>query len=371
MRAEFIATPDITPDHLTQWRDLASRAVEPNPFHEPEYLLPLARHLGAEHGVAVLAVSDDSGWQACLPVRLGRWHRYPVPAISTWRAHPLYSLLGNPLVGGSDPREALATLLAAAVPPRAVAIAALEWVSCDGEVGRLLEELLDSRAVPAGRYERFERAALRRRPVNDYVESSLSSKHRRELRRQRRKLGEQLGDEPTMVDRAGSDAAPDDFIALEAAGKKSVSGTPLAADDEHVRFFKEMCRGFAAQGRLQLFSLQAGGQTVASKCNIVAGNTVFCLKIAFDERWANLSPGIQLELDTIKYFHEESIAETMDSCAYAGNPMINRLWPDRRALATYVVPSGGLVGRGVLPAMNAARKIKDRIDTGGASDETS
>jgi CelD/BcsL family acetyltransferase involved in cellulose biosynthesis len=206
---------------------------------------------------------------------------------------------------------------------------------------------------------------VRRRPQPTYVEETLSSKHRRELRRQRRKLGEALEAEPELVDRAGQDAAYDDFIALEACGRRAAEQTVLAADPGHAAFFREMCRGFAEQGRLQLFELQAGDRTVAAKCNLLAGNGLFCLKIAYDERWSSMSPGILLELDTLEVFHDATEAEFIDSCADPNNAMINRLWPDRRELATYTLPAGGLRGRAVRPALSAARSIRDRKNARG------
>ena len=79
------------------------------------------------------------------------------------------------------------------------------------------------------------------------------------------------------------------------------------------------------------------------KCNLRAGDAVFCFKIAFDEEFAKFSPGIQLELDNVERFHEGSA--WMDSCATPDHPMINRLWPDRRRIRTVLLPSPGAVGR--------------------------
>jgi CelD/BcsL family acetyltransferase involved in cellulose biosynthesis len=121
-----------------------------------------------------------------------------------------------------------------------------------------------------------------------------------------------------------------------------------------------MCREFADAGRLQLLELRGGGETLAMKCNLLAGDTIFCFKIAYEEKWASLSPGIQLELDMLKLFHEESEARFIDSCADANNSMINRLWPDRRSLVTQVLPGHGASGRAARPALIAARSLRER-----------
>ena len=357
MRSRLTQLTELSAADLDAWRRLAEGAIEPNVFHEPEYVLPLAEELGLAADVALMVVEDDGDWHGCLPVHAGRWHRIPARAIGTWRAHPLYSLLGTPLIGADRPHDALALIAEEMRGTRRTSFAALEWTSSDGPVAAALAQLLAGTRPDPVRYEHFERAALHRREQDDYIEG-LSPKHRREIRRQRRKLGERLGGEPEVVDRSADEAAADDFIALEAGTKKATEGTVLAAGRGHAEFFRRMCRELAAQDRLQMLSLQVAGRTVAAKCNLIAGDTIFCFKIAYDEEFASLSPGIQLEVEMIKFFHERSIAKTMDSCAYSGNPMINRLWPDRRAIATWLLPSKGPAGL-VVPAMVKAREIRE------------
>ena len=84
-------------------------------------------------------------------------------------------------------------------------------------------------------------------------------------------------------------------------------------------------------GRLQLLDLSVDGRTVAMKCNLIAGDVIYCFKIAFDEEYAAYSPGLLLERRTVDVFHTETEAAAMDSCADPHNAMINRLWPDRRS----------------------------------------
>lgn len=369
MNVTLLDLAAVGPAELGRWRELAARALEPNPFYEPEYVLPLARGLGQIDDVGLLVVSDRDEWTALTPVRSGSWHRIPLPSMASWRGHLLYGLLGTPLVAADRAADALPALVHGMLTSERVSYAALEWVGGGGPVASVLDATLAARRPRALTFERFERAALWRRPEPTYVLETLGSKRRRELRRQRRKLGEALGAEPVTVDRAGTEAAYGEFVALEAASAKGAYGTVVGADAGHRAFFKDMCRSFAEIGRLQLLSLQAGDRTIASKCNLIAGDGIFCFKIAYDERWAKLSPGIQLELDMLSIFHESQDANFMDSCADPNNKMINRLWPDRRELTSHVVPTSGLVGRGVAPALAAARTIRDRRNSRRNEDE--
>jgi CelD/BcsL family acetyltransferase involved in cellulose biosynthesis len=347
---------------LARWRELATRAIEPNPFFEPEYVLPLARGLGQQAEVRLLVARDGEEWQACLPVYPTKnWHRIPLRSLSTWRGHVLYGLLGTPLVSSDRAEESLSALLDGMrqAEPR-TRFAGLDWVADDKAMSEPLAGALSSLSPAPLPFSRFERAALRRRPEPTYLEETLSSKHRRELRRQRRKLAEALDGEPEMVERAGEDAAYERFVALEGAGSKGDRGVVVNADPGHVEFFMEMCRGFAEMGRLQLLELNSSGPVVAAKCNLLAGDTIFCFKIAYDEKWSAYSPGIMLESDMIEYFHDESSASFMDSCADPNNAMINRLWPDRRPITTHAMPAGALSGLATRSALALGRSAQAR-----------
>jgi CelD/BcsL family acetyltransferase involved in cellulose biosynthesis len=351
-----------TDSDLERWRELAAQAISPNPFLEPEYVLPLMRGLGQSTGVQLLVVHEGSEWRACLPVHTAdRWHRIPLRSVSTWRGHVLYGLLGTPLLSPDRPDQSLSLLLdQMRVATPGARFAGLDWVADDRSMSEPLSAALASLTPAPLIFERFERAALCRRPEPTYVEETLGSKRRRELRRQRRKLEDALDGPLQMVDCAGEEAALDRFVALESGGRKGEHGVVLGADRGHVAFFKEMCRGFAELGRLQLLELRSANHVTATKCNLLAGDTIFLFKIAYDETWSSYSPGILLELEMLKFFHDESEANFMDSCADPNNAMINRLWPDRRPITSHAVPTVGLTGRASRSALAAARFARER-----------
>jgi CelD/BcsL family acetyltransferase involved in cellulose biosynthesis len=362
VRIDSIPLSGISAADVGRWGELAAAAAAPNPFFEPEYVLALARGLGQEAEVRLLVAEQAGEWLGCLPIHSpGRWHQIPLRGVATWRGHELYGLLGTPLIaaeGRQQTVEALLDGLLAACP--AGGFAALDWLAQDGELGEELGGALGRLSPRPVEFERFERAALERRPEPTYLEETLSSKRRRELRRQSRKLGEALGGEPELVERGGEGAAVETLMALESSGRKGERGTVLASDAGHARFFTEMCRGFAELGRLQMLELRCGGKTVAAKCNLRAGDTLFMFKIAFDDEWAAHSPGILLEREMLKFFHQKTDARSMDSCADPNNAMINRLWPDRRTIASYALPARGASGNIVRTALVGARSLRDR-----------
>jgi CelD/BcsL family acetyltransferase involved in cellulose biosynthesis len=260
------------------------------------------------------------------------------------------------LLAAGQENEALGALLGAA--RRRVALVALEALPAElaERVARVSRERFGVAPVV---WSRADRALLcRRGDPADYV--LLRGKRRKELRRQRTVLARELGAEPSTSDRAGEAAAVERFLALEDAGWKGRAGTSLISAGAD-GFFRQVCANFAATGRLQLLALDAGGRTVAMKCNLVAGDGLFCFKIAHDPALARSSPGVQLELDNLQHFQDHAELAWMDSCADPANQMINRIWPDRRRLCTLLVPGGGLIGRAGRAEAAIAATIRRRL----------
>lgn len=344
---------------LDRWRELAARAIEPNPFFEPEFVVPAAARLGGT--VALLGVTTAGReWLACIPVHLDtRWKRLPVTALAGWRH--LYCFLGTPLLAPDHPEEALARLLERGFDgnPRARMLA-LEWVGADGPVAHALRAALGDRPRAALQVASFERATLERRPDGGYLDETLRPHHRRELRRLGRRLADEMGAPLELRDRSHEDGALSSFIGLEAAGWKGRNGTAFASQPEHAELFRDVCTGFRGAGRFQLLALMAGDRPAALKCNLLAGDEVFCFKIAYDETLARFSPGVQLEERMVDFFHEHMGERRMDSCADPDNDMINRLWPDRRPLASWAIPTAGPAGWASLRGVEAALQIHNR-----------
>lgn len=361
MRPSLLPMADVRQADVERWRELAGRALEPNPFFEPEFVLPGATHLESL-AVGLLVVTGPSEeWLACLPVSsITRWRRLPVAALAAWRN--LYGFLGTPLVAPGDPEGALAQLVGHALDgaPRQ-RILVLDWIRADGPLAPALASVVEDRPGRPLRFEEFERAALERRSVGDYVDETLRPHHRRELRRLGRRLAEEMGAPLEVRDVSHDPAMVERFMELEASGWKGRRGTAFAQQPGHDEFLREVCDAFRANGRLQLLALAAGDRIAALKCNLLAGDEVFCFKIAYDESLSRFSPGVQLEERMVTMFHERMTQRRMDSCAAPDNDMINRLWPDRRPLVSYAIPSAGATGWASARGVEAAFQVHNRL----------
>ncbi|MGI8622562.1 MAG: GNAT family N-acetyltransferase [Solirubrobacteraceae bacterium] len=345
MRSRLVGLEALDDADRRGWAALAERAIEPNPYFHPDFVLPAARMLG--DAVAIVVAGD---WEAAVPVTAARrWRRLPLPGLLSWIHAQCF--LGTPLVADA---AAVEPLLAGLGSLGAGAFAEIDLAAASGPLADALAAALPASAIPFGR---FERAALERRGEPTYLEGRLSGKHRRAQRRLGRDLAAELGGEVVLVDRGGSDAAVDTFLALESAGWKGESATALSSLPGGGDFLHAVCRAFAARGALQLLFLEAGDHVAAARLNLRAGAELFCFKIAHDEALRRFSPGMQMELHMLDHFHADATAARMDSCADPASKMFNRLWADRKALGGVLLPRGAR-GRAVRPALRA---VAERI----------
>ena len=347
----ILALDHLSRQDIERWRGLAAGAAEPNPFFEPEYALPAAELMGGRR-LALLVAQEGDEWWGCLPIhRPRRWHRVPLACVAGWDHR--YCFLGAPLVRPGQEESTIATMALELIRQPGAAFVGLDSLAGDGPVRDALRTAIDQAGGEEVQVNQHERAMLRRRAtVEDYA--TLKAKSRRELERKRRRLEDELGGALETVDRAEDCEALDEFLELEASGWKGEGGTAVASLERDAEFFRTVCGSFRERGRLHLLSLQANGRPVAMACNVRAGDGVFCLKIAFDERWRRWSPGAQLVLDHVSWFHLESSAAWMDSCVQPDNELVNRLWPDRRPIVTLALCANSPSGRMARSAITRA-----------------
>jgi CelD/BcsL family acetyltransferase involved in cellulose biosynthesis len=332
MRSDVLQLSDLDRRDLAAWEQLGGAAVVANPFAEPAFVRPAARAWGVTD-LGLLVVRKNGEWLAALPVRSVRsWRSVPGRCLAGWRHS--YCYLGTPLVSAGDAETILAALISQGV--KLHGSMALDWIDADGPLAEPLREALASehRTIVL---EDFERAALHRRERGDYLEQALSSRHRREYRRKLKRLERKVG-ELSLREDSQDAASYERFLDLERSGWKGETRTALACRPGHGEFFLEMCRAFAREGRLSLMSLASDGGVVAMRSDLIASDMSFVFKVAFDESFAQFSPGIQLDIANLQRFHQSELAWT-DSCTDPANATLKRLWRARRRLRSVVATS--------------------------------
>lgn len=341
MRGRIVRVRDINPVEERAWRALAARAVEPNPLYEPDCVIPAAEH--QQFGDKIeLAFAEEAGrFYACFPIRLvRRWRRFPYPFVLTQVRRMIYC--GTPLIDPERGDEAIAAILTA-LGHRRGALSGRALVFQELAEGGLVDEAITKAAKTTGfplfRGESWQRGIVCRRADSDY-EKLQNSQFRSVLRRRRRRLAEELGAEAQLVDRSADLVAIDRYIEMEAAGYKGATQVALASVPGEPAYFREMCLRFAKEGRLRLLTLEGGGITLAMEVFLLGGEGVFAIKASYDEQFARYAPGVQLQLSAMRFLHETTDAQWIDTCTTPEYEILLRLYPDRKQFNSFFVPLG-------------------------------
>jgi hypothetical protein len=249
--------------------------------------------------------------------------------------------LGTPLVDSDQGADAVGAMLSVLAEQRRAGgsrVLALQELT-DGRVAALFRAAASELGLSLVVFESFERGFLGRHDPPGYKQAH-SPRTLSNLSRKQRNLGKELGGVVEVVDRGNDPEAIEDYIALEASGYKAEVGVAMATAPGEPEYFRDMCKRFASEGRLHLLSLTDGKTTAAMIAWVRAGDTLFQFKWSYDESFAKYSPGIILHTEAMRFFEEKTDARFLDTCTWGENEMINRLYPDRRSIASYFVILG-------------------------------
>jgi CelD/BcsL family acetyltransferase involved in cellulose biosynthesis len=95
---------------------------------------------------------------------------------------------------------------------------------------------------------------------------------------------------------------------VEAASWKGRNGTAILMRPRSERFFTEYAQAAARYGILRLFFLKIGGETAAARIALEHGNCLWDLKIGYDERFRDCSPGVLLTHATLRHAQERGLS---------------------------------------------------------------
>lgn len=353
------------------WRELSRRAIEPNVFYDPAFANAAAPVLGARVQAALVWSQSPTRLLGFFPFRHERYYAPLLPVVTGW-THP-YGPLGTPLVDRDAAEPTLVALFDALdIAPGAAPLLLLPFVPQNGAFAAALGRVVAARRGKIAALGGHVRALLAAEGRGDkYLDQAASGRHRKEWRRQRRRL-EQQGSLTVVTarDPPGVAVAMAEFCALEARGWKGAKGTAIAGLPDIRRFVEEAMARLAAQGMVRVDRLMLGDQTVAAAATLRSGDTAWLWKIAYDETFARASPGVQLTLDLTASLLADHLVRQTDSCAVANHPMIDRVWRERCAMADLLVATGPRRGFAHLLAsaferlgragISAAKQMRDR-----------
>lgn len=347
------------PDRITEWRALAQWAAEPNPFYEHWFLLPSLRAFDPKAKVKLLCLEVDGQLAGLLPIsRINNYYDHPIPHYSSWLHANIF--MGTPLVAEGFEHIFWEHLLnwcdskIGLLPPLFLH---LSHMPEDSRLTRALTQVLDKTARPAATVKSEKRAMLASdMSPEDYLAGSLSTKKRKELRRQSKRLSEEgtlsferlSNDYGVCEEEVGEWARS--FAWLEQKGWKGRAGSALASQNETHDLFQQALIGAAHEGRLERLCLSLDGKPIAMLANFLCGAGAFSFKTAFDEDYSRFSPGVLLQRENLDILSRDDV-QWMDSCAAQDHPMIDKIWRERRVIKRYSIAIGGRLRRAAFSAL--------------------
>ncbi|MBD7999335.1 MULTISPECIES: GNAT family N-acetyltransferase [Oerskovia] len=384
-RSRVLSIIDLTDQEIEAWRALAARAAEPNPYFEPEMLVPAVRELSGGSGLRLLVVDEvpggaagpgvgdlsgaqPGGWWAALPFEMvpGDKH-WPWRHASTGSDFlALYCPLGTPLVDGARVDEAVEALVDAFHERRRELGQAIDLhlLVQDGRVGRRLEEVCRERGVPVHTWGGDPRGAVR---FDEGESGSWAERMPRgkSLARGRRRLERAVGETLVLEDRGDDPEIAKAFLDFEQQGWKgdaSRGGMGFRSRRGGQEWFTQMLAGFAETGRAHVFALVAGGVLLHMAVIVCTGSTAFGYFDVYSEEWARYGPGAIGRMMALSWLDENSDVEVFDSSM---NPSLYKdatdLFPDRLTMVSSTVVTGGVVARLTMRVMRAAARVVRRF----------
>ena len=344
-----------------EWRSLAARVTEGNPFYEPFMLIPAVERLGGDiHTLFVRAASGEL--IGVFPLERHRPNlKVPLPHFSLWK-HP-YCYLCLPLLRGGAEREAVE--LAFAWLERAGiagAVLRLPMVPEEATFFRIVREMTADGRRRLWTTRHYERALVQTTLTGErYEEQTLSGRRRKQLRRLWRRLGEQGA---LRVERReeGEEVQQgvEAFLALEQRGWKGRERTAMADHADHRAFLGALAREGAAEGKLQVWSLSLDQRPIAMALLLRSGPGLFAFKIAYDENFAAFSPGVLLDREIFGALLGQPGLAWVDSCSDPDAPTEDSQWGQRRQMCSgHVSREGwGWAGEAAVRLQVATRRTK-------------
>jgi CelD/BcsL family acetyltransferase involved in cellulose biosynthesis len=198
------------------------------------------------------------------------------------------------------------------------------------------------------------------RPLLRKHRAAMSGNLRRRLARQERGLG-RLGALTRVALGPQHDVARwiDEFLALEASGWKGRNGSAMACTPVNRRYAEEIFTAAFRRGRLMGCGLDLDGRPIARRLSFTAAEGAYAFKTAYDERYAEFSPGVLLEADNLRQVDADPSLQWMDSFTEDHNLALSRMWSAERGMR-HVLVARGAWGRAAAAALPALRWLKGR-----------
>jgi hypothetical protein len=359
MKFRLIKARDISKDDEASWHRLAERAVEPNPYAEPDFFCVSSRHFEGYANATVVVAQEGTEFRALLPIAAIGKRRIPPRKVADTRSTPTAVCgVGTPLIDGTKPEQSMIGLIEAlgntGRNDNWPGIVSLERLRTEGPVFGLLQTVCSERNLPFLIGDAWEYGSVTR---TGEWSSPVQGKRRKEIERRLRQLAKETGEEVTLVDRGQDPSAFEDFLKMEASGwKGGPGGGAFALRPDTTEWFREWSQLWGATDRVMALTLCVGTTPVAMQYFVRAGEGIFCFRVANDDSYARYSPGTGLFFLSLRYLYDNTDAAWVEAPTDKDNWSLHLL-PEHRTLSNVLIGTGGLLDRTLVSALPAMRKF--------------
>jgi hypothetical protein len=364
----------LDPEFVRKWKSLADRAVEPNPYLDPRFLLPSLARLDGIDDLRLAIVDDVDEVHAVLAFTVER--SSAGDRLSTYGEfmRENFGLLQHPLISSDAPARTWDLLLTGLREAAPAGILHLGMMPTGGILARSFADATMSLGMPFVTVDRGSRAVAAPRSIPDSpndAESTLAADYRIDggssnARKRVRTLQNRLGHELHVIDVTAEPWAIERFLELQASGWK---GDPTRGGtiQRHEGWFREVMEEFHHDDRLVVFALVGGDEIVYMDVTFRSGDGLVSFLHAFDERFATLSPGTLGCNAVWRFALRTGRARSFDPNLRPRYVENARLYPDQIEYHAVLLAFGGPWSRAVVRAQPVARRLRSRLRslTGG------
>jgi len=213
----------------------------------------------------------------------------------------------------------------------------------------------------------YERGAIVRRDEDHYWEKAITAKRRHDIKRRKRALERDHGGSVVLRDRSADQQFIPEFIDFESNGWKGQAGSGgrgLQVSTGAADWFSEVFGELQRQHRVIFHSLEIGEDVLYMSACLSSGDTMFCWRDAYAEKWARYGTGFLGRLAAMELFNGRPQLAYLDTTTIPEYATTTAMYPDRRRISALVIAVGGLPDRSLirsLPHLKQAGHIMARV----------
>ncbi len=364
MKAVAISTIEELKRVAQHINELATEVISENVFYESGMLLPAFELLRSEKVLIVMVwSSDEKSLVGVFPLEEKHgYHHLPIHYYSLWRH--IHCFLCTPLIRVGCEQECLSTFFAwLSQQSQGRFVFRFEHIASEGPFYVQLKRFAEENNLEIEVLEQYERPVLKSNGDGEgYLRRAISSKHLKDIKKKSAKLamiGAVQYRKFTKSD--GLSEWIDSFLKLEESGWKGVEGTAMAHRGNEKHFFQKITENAANAETLMLFMMTLDNKPIAMRCGFKSGDGVFSFKIAYDEAYAQYSPGVLLEIEHLRQIQVQTDIHWVDSFAQPEHTMLKRLWIERRQITSIAMSLDNLMGKSLVSTVIKLKNIRSMI----------